>query len=402
VREIETVQRRNTKQFAAVCEELLGRGWQVRFRAEGESMRPNILNEDAIVVSPLAASGVRRGEVVLSRSEDGIRAHRVMEKDRFSGDIVTRGDSGQENDTPTHFVLGKVIAIERDGRKNSVTKSGQRFLHAFRVQTHRLKLAAAQRLKRIGSSLALFGFLVVPGILLNAVPAAAQADLTMSQTTSVSVVDTGVNFNYTEIATNKGPNAVPAGTLVVYQQTPPNTTLQSITVDANWNCPNPGARGPIICTYKIALASGATTAADPIVFTLQVNAGTADGTSILNSATVTSQTVDPVPSNNTSITTVLVESATQADLALSMTAAPTPVFLFSNLTYTINVQNLGQASAAMVQVKDTIPAGTTFVSASAPAGWTCTETTPPPTPITVTCALTGTMAQGASATSRFR
>jgi len=226
------------------------------------------------------------------------------------------------------------------------------------------------------------------------------ADLTMTQTTSVSVVDTGVNFTYTEIAQNNGPLAVPAGTLVVYQQTPPNTTLQSITVNANWACTNPvaGGTGPIICTYQPALASGANTSASPITFVLRVTAGTAYGTTILNSATVTSQTIDPVPSNNTSITTVLVEAAADADLALAMTAAPTPVFLSSNLTYTIQVQNLGQAAAATVQVKDTIPAGTTFVSASAPAGWTCTESTPPPTPITVTCALTGTFAEGASAT----
>jgi uncharacterized repeat protein (TIGR01451 family) len=228
----------------------------------------------------------------------------------------------------------------------------------------------------------------------------AGADLTMSQTTSVSVVDTGVNFTYTEIATNNGPATVPAGTLVIYQQTPPNTTLVSIAVDANWTCVNPaaGGTGPIICTYTPALAGGANTSADPIVFVLKVNAATAYGTTILNSATVTSQTVDPVPSNNTSITTVLVESATQADLALSMTAAPTPVFLFSTLTYTIEVQNLGQVSAATVKVVDTIPAGTAFLSASGPAGWTCTESTPPPTPITVTCALTGTLAEGASAT----
>jgi uncharacterized repeat protein (TIGR01451 family) len=222
----------------------------------------------------------------------------------------------------------------------------------------------------------------------------AGADLTISQTTSVSVVDTSVNFTYTEIATNNGPIAVPAGTLVVYQQTPPNTTLQSLTVSANWACSNPGAggTGPIICTYQLALASGANTSANPIAFVLRVNAGTAYGTTILNSATVTSQTIDPAPSNNTSITTVLVEAAADADLALAMSAAPTPVFLSSTLTYTIQARNLGQASAAAVQVTDTIPAGTTFVSASAPAGWACTGSS------TVTCALTGTLAEGASAT----
>jgi uncharacterized repeat protein (TIGR01451 family) len=392
VSERKTTIKQNTAQFSAVCEALLKHGVKVRFRAQGQSMQPNILNEDAVVVAPAGCDELRRGSIALTRGEDGFRVHRVSEELSAGGGVITRGDSGLENDPTTHNVLGKVVAIERNGRETSMTNSGERLRHAFRAQMHRWKLAASFRLKKFGSSLALFGFLVVCGILLNASPAAAQADLTMSQATSVSVVDTGINFNYTEIATNNGPNPVPAGTLVVYQQTPPNTTLVCITVDANWNCSNPGAAGPIICIYAPALASGANTAADPILFTLSVNAGTAYGTTILNSATVTSQTTDPVPSNNTSITTVLVEAAAQADLALSMTASPTPVFLSSNLTYTIQVQNLGQANAATVQVVDTIPATTTFVSANAPAGWSCSGTS------TVTCSLTGTMAQGTSAT----
>ncbi|MGC1620356.1 MAG: hypothetical protein WA765_17835, partial [Candidatus Acidiferrum sp.] len=220
------------------------------------------------------------------------------------------------------------------------------------------------------------------------------ADLTMSQSTSVSVVAAGINFTYTETASNNGPYAVPAGTLVVYQQTPANTTFQSISVDANWNCTTPGTgnSGPVICTYNPALANGATTAADPLLITVGVNAGTAADTTILNSATVTSQTFDPVPSNNTSVTTVLVEPVADADLALFMTASPTPVFLSSSLSYTIQVQNLGQAAAAGVQVTDTIPTGTAFVSANGSAGWTCTGTT------TITCSLSGTMAESAIGT----
>lgn len=390
--ESKAVEKRNSAQFAAVCEALLERGAKVRFRAQGQSMKPNILDNDAVIVAPIEQKELRQGDVALTHGEDGFRAHRVCKANSAVRNVITRGDSGLENDPPSRTILGKVIAIERNGQSSSITKSAHRFQHALRRQVHRWKLAASLRLKKLASSFALFGFLVASGILLNASPAAAQADLTMSQTTSVSVVDTGINFNYTEIATNNGPNPVPAGTLVVYQQTPPNTTLQNITVDANWNCSNPGAAGPIICIYAPALASGANTSADPILFTLSVNAGTAYGTTILNSATVTSQTIDPAPSNNTSITTVLVEAAAQADMALSMTAAPTPVFLSSPLMYTIQVQNLGQANATTVQVVDTIPATTTFVSANAPAGWSCSGTT------TITCSLTGAMAQGATAT----
>jgi uncharacterized repeat protein (TIGR01451 family) len=395
VRERKPIVRRNSAQFAAVCEELLDRGMSVRFRAQGQSMQPNILHDDAVVVAPARREELRRGDVALTHGEDGFRVHRVRFTDGSAGEIVTRADAGEENDPAANLVFGKVIAIERNGHRTSMERTGIKCLHATRAWMRRLKLASELCLSRLSASSLCFGLIAVFGLLLNASPVAAQADLTMTQTTSVSVVDTGINFNYTEIATNKGPNAVPAGTLVVYQQTPPNTTLQSITVDANWNCSNPGAAGPIICIYTPALASGANTSADPILFTLSVNAGTTYGTTILNSATVTSQTTDPVPSNNTSITTVLVEAAAQADLALSMTAAPTPVFLSSPLTYTIQVQNLGQASASTVQVVDTLPATTTFVSANAPAGWACSGTT------TVTCSLTGTMAQGASATIKI-
>lgn len=391
MRERKSIEKRNSAQFAAVCEALLQHGANVRFQAQGHSMQPNVLENDAVIVAP-AEKKLERGDVALTHGKDGFRVHRVRFAEGSTGEIVTRGDAGQENDTAVNVVLGKVVAIERNGQELSMERPGIKCLHAVRVWIRRLWLAWTLRLGRLSASSLCFGIIAAFGLLLNATPVAAQADLTMTQTTSVSVVDTSINFNYTEIATNKGPNAVPAGTLVVYQQTPPNTTLQSITVDANWNCSNPGAAGPIICIYAPALAIGANTSADPILFTLSVNAGTTYGTTILNSATVTSQTTDPVPSNNTSITSVLVEAAAQADMALSMTAAPTPVFLSSPLTYTIQVRNLGQASASAVQVVDTPPATTTFVSANAPAGWACSGTT------TVTCSLTGTMAQGASAT----
>ncbi|HKN75891.1 MAG TPA: C25 family cysteine peptidase [Candidatus Acidoferrum sp.] len=394
MRERRAIEKRNSAQFAAVCEALLERGAKVRFRVQGQSMQPNILNNDAVTVAPAGRGDLQRGDVALTRGEGGFRIHRVVVQDSLRAELITRGDAGQENDPAANVVFGKVIAIERNGQGSSLVRTGIKFLHATRVSRRRLKLSLARRLGQFPARFLFFGLFAVLGLLFNASPAKAQADLTMSQTPSVSVVATGVNFTYTEIATNNGPNAVPTGTLVIYQQTPASTTFQSIAVDANWTCTTPGAgnSGPIICTYNLALANGATTAADPIVITESVNAGTAAGTTILNSATVTSQTVDPVPNNNTSVTTVLVEPVADADLALFMTASPTPVFLSSSLAYTIQVQNLGQASAATVQVADTIPTGTALVSATGSTGWTCTGTT------AITCSLTGTMAQGATGT----
>jgi uncharacterized repeat protein (TIGR01451 family) len=394
VRERKSIVKRNSAQFAAICDELLHRGAKIRFRANGLSMRPNILNEDAVTIVPAKQEELRRGDVALTCGQDGFRVHRVALADKATGSILTRADAGQEDDALTNRVLGKVTAVERNGQTYSFASATQRYVHTCRRFAYRLTQAGVVRTARFASASLLFGFSILFGMLFNAAPAAAQADLTMSQAPSVSVVDTGVNFTYTEIATNNGPNAVPTGTLVIYQQTPASTTFQSISVDANWTCTTPttGNSGPIICTYNLALANGATTAADPIVITESVISGTAADTTILNSATVTSQTVDPVPNNNTSVSTVLVEPAADADLALFMTASPTPVFLSSSLAYTIQVQNLGQSAAATVKVTDTIPTGTTLVSATGTTGWACTGTT------AITCSLTGTMVQGATGT----
>ena len=60
--------------------------------------------------------------------------------------------------------------------------------------------------------------------------------------------------------------------------------------------------------------------------------------------------------------------AANADLAAGLTAAPAPAIVNSNLTYTLSVTNFGPAGATNVQVTDPLPAGVTYVSASAPGG----------------------------------
>ncbi len=395
MRKSKAIYKRNSQQFAAVCDAVLRRGANVRFRVHGRSMQPNILEEDAVVVTTAEIQDLRRGDIALTRGQDGFRVHRVLKSSSPAGTIVTRADAGQQDDPATDVIFGKVIAIERRGKASFlVMQPGVRVLHSARAWKRRMSLAFAQRLGRLSAAWLLFGFFAVLGLLLCASPAEAQtADLTMTQTTSVSVVAAGVNVSYTEIATNNGPSSVPANTLVIYQQTPAATTFQSISADTNWTCTTPtaGNAGPVICTYNLALANGATTAADPIVVTVGVKSGTASDTNILNSATVTSQTPDPAPNNNTTLTSVLVEPVADADLALSMTALPTPVFLSSSLTYTIQVQNLGQASATGVSVSDTLPTTVTYVSASG-TGWSCTAGTP------LACSFSGTLAQGAVTT----
>src|SRR5439155_16641993 len=111
-----------------------------------------------------------------------------------------------------------------------------------------------------------------------------------------------------------------------------------------------------------------------ITIVANVNAATADGTAIRNTASVASNTPDPNPGNNSSTATTSVIN--QADLAVVKTAPAGTVETGTNATHTITVTNQGPNAAADVTLEDNLPAGTTFVSSSIPSGWACTTPQP--------------------------
>ena len=390
MREIDTITKHDSRTFAAFCEELLSRGHRMRFRAQGASMRPNIIENDAVIVAPVSDSAVRQGDVLLTQGESGLKVHRVVQQNLSAGTFVTRGDSGQENDPPTCTSLGRVIAVERGGRTITTLGRASRVTAKLNSALLRLKLASMRRLCTLLSFIFPAALLLVICLIANVSPAAAQADLSISQSASAPVVAAGSNVVYTIVVTNNGPNL--SQNVVFYENIPANTTFQSIgTVPAGWACTTPAVNGttPINCT----IASLANAATATFTVTLQVNAGTAAETAIQNVTSVTSNTtIDPVASNNTSSTTILVGVTGNADLRLSLSAAPSPVFVSSPLTYSVAVQNLGVANATGTTITDTLPAGVTFVSATVTQG-TCTQSAG-----VVTCNL-GTLTASSTATA---
>ena len=60
-----------------------------------------------------------------------------------------------------------------------------------------------------------------------------------------------------------------------------------------------------------------------------------------------------------------------ADIAVTNSASPNPVTAGSNITYTQVVTNNGPSAADNAQLVSAVPANTTFVSMTPPAGWTC-------------------------------
>ena len=103
---------------------------------------------------------------------------------------------------------------------------------------------------------------------------------------------------------------------------------------------------------------------------------------------------NPPSGTNQSVSTTggsLTVAAGRANLSITKTDSPDPVLVAGTLTYTLNVTNGGPDDASAVKVVDTLPAGTTFVSATG-TNWTCNNVSG-----TVTCNRTGgNLAPGAA------
>jgi hypothetical protein len=98
---------------------LLREGLAVRFRAAGLSMEPSIRDGDAITVVPVPLDEVRRGDVLLYRTGERLLALRVIGRAGGAERLFrVRGDAPgwEEERVPGSDVLGRVEAVEREGR----------------------------------------------------------------------------------------------------------------------------------------------------------------------------------------------------------------------------------------------------------------------------------------------
>lgn len=190
-----------------------------------------------------------------------------------------------------------------------------------------------------------------------------QADLAVSKTDSADPVVAGTSLTYTITLANNGLSD--AVNVSLADTLPAGTTFVSLTTPGGYTAVTPavGAGGTVTISASSLPAGGFAT------FSLVVltSASVPQGTILSNTATVTSSTTDPTSENNSATATTAV--TTQADLSITKVDSVDPLFIGSNLTYTLNAVNAGASDAQNVTITDAIPAGMTFVSASAPAGW---------------------------------
>ena len=119
------------------------------------------------------------------------------------------------------------------------------------------------------------------------------------------------------------------------------------------------------CTTASLLAGGSAV----ITLVAHIPPATPPGTFFTNVATITSPTA-PNSENDTGVATTFVSGGTSADLSISK-SGPATVGPNQNITYTLTALNVGPDAAASVTVSDPLPGTLTFVSLSAPGGWSC-------------------------------
>ncbi len=215
------------------------------------------------------------------------------------------------------------------------------------------------------------------------VTVAAVADVSVTKT-GPDVVDAGASATYTLTAHNDGPSD---GTGVVLRDTlPSGMTFDAGASDPGWSEESPGV-------YKLVigdLADGASASRDIVLTAEHASADTTQ----TDSASIDADQDDNTPGNDSD--SVATDVGPSADLRMSKTVDDATIFQGQNAIYTLTVTNDGPSAASGIQLADDLPAGVTFVSLPAPAGFSCTTPAVGATGL-VTCSA-ATLANGAAAT----
>jgi len=217
---------------------------------------------------------------------------------------------------------------------------------------------------------------------------AQSASISVDKAGSPNPVVAGTNITYTITISSEGPDD--AQNVVLNDALPAGTTFVSINSIAGWTCttPAPGATGTVNCT-RPAFPPGSD------VFTLVLNTSPAltNGSTLSNTATISTTTSDPAPNDNESTADTLVQAA--SNLGITKNAAPDPAPIGGPVTFTLGYSASGPSDSANTTITDVLPAGILFSSVAA-SGWSC-STPSVGTNGTVTCSI-NSLAPGASGT----
>jgi uncharacterized repeat protein (TIGR01451 family) len=184
------------------------------------------------------------------------------------------------------------------------------------------------------------------------------ADLSIQKDDESDPVQVGEDIVYLIDVINDGPNV--ATEVVVTDTLPDGTDFQDVTTTAGV-CDE--RRDVVTCDLG-TLGAGAS-----VQITIDATAEVV-GT-LVNEALVASPVEDPDLENNSDKALTNVQGP-QVDLSITKTARADPVTVGNNIVYDIDVINNGPDGADGITVTDSVPAGTTFISADINPG-SCSE-----------------------------
>jgi uncharacterized repeat protein (TIGR01451 family) len=213
-----------------------------------------------------------------------------------------------------------------------------------------------------------------------------RADLSITKTDSPDPVIAGNLLTYTMVATNAGPSA--ALNLMITDPLPAGTVFISAAASAGATLTTPavGANGTVKATWAGLTGPGVSRTLTIVVRVCPdyeqsfLPSGKAMcQPNLTDTATVSSDTPDPVPGNNSATAETTVQA--QSDLSISKSGPDRAPYSTSSadsiVTYTLSFSNAGPSNAAGVEVKDVLPKGFTLVSWSSTVPGTTLDPNPP-------------------------
>ncbi len=186
-------------------------------------------------------------------------------------------------------------------------------------------------------------------------------DLAIVKTSTPEPYRPGTAVTYTITVTNTGPSDAIGAQVLDTLPAPMSGFIWTCGGVNGATCATPSGTGNINVLVDVPVGGTITFFASGIP--------TQTTTAVTNTATVTAPAGASEP-NQTNNSASAPSTPILADLSITKVDAVDPVNAGDDIVYTINVSNAGPFPATNVRVDDTLPAATTFVSASG-AGWSC-------------------------------
>jgi uncharacterized repeat protein (TIGR01451 family) len=211
-------------------------------------------------------------------------------------------------------------------------------------------------------------------------------DLSVTKTVNTSGL-LGQNSPYTYTLASSMVMGDAGGTITLTDTFPAGANITSAPTGTGWTCDNQSGfplAGPrtITCTRASAVNNGPGALALPNV-TFQFRPTAAVGSSLTNTAIISSPAADTNTANNTSSITRTIAAPGDSILTIDKRATNTSNAeittgsVGTTFRYQITIRNNGpinKPNGQLVTVEDIVPVGITLTSINSASGWTCTVT----------------------------